>query len=301
MPNYNASIKNEFAYLREISILDVRDAFSLSIKDTLQLEASRIYILSGHLYIASKHSAYKLSRLTQDYLYLRSKIAIDSRFLFPTFSGKQLRYSKFIEHINRLTNQVELTTSWLSREQTQLLVNLRFNHQRQRYQQILACALMGTLATRPGEIAQLEKRDIDFGAKIIWLRSTKGQEIQTLPIYPVLLPILRKYLSHLDGPTAPLFQRQSGKKWTRKDVWKTMQEYGKQYGIENMTAQKMRPTVVMHLHENGASLAEIQSLTRHKQLGTLLDHYITPRRNDARKALTHLHPFPNHQSLKTEE
>ncbi len=228
----------------------------------------------------------------------------NSQFIFPTFSGKQLRCGKFIEHVNRLFKKAKITSTYrpedISKKELDILRSQRFSYQRIRYQHILASALMGTDATRPGEIAQLEKRDIYLDAKIIMLRKTKGQEIQSVPIYPVLIPILKKYLAYLPNPKTPLFIRATGRKWSRKDVLNSMKEFGRYCGIDGVTAQRMRPTVVLELYRNGATLAEIKDLTRHKQMGTLMDHYIAPQKDDARKALTYLNPFPikNENELK---
>lgn len=305
MTNSRAFTKLEFSYLREVTILEVIQAYSISAKDTLELEASQVCILQKDISINGNHHLHKMSQIAKDFFFLRKRNTPDSPFLFPTFSGKQLRYGKFIEHMNKLLQEAKGDGAWsngeLSQSQVRSLIALRFNYQKPRYQRIIACALMGTLATRPSEIAQLEKRDINLSAKTIKLQKTKSQELQTVPIFPALIPVLEKYLAHLPNSTTPLFSHTNGTKWSRKDVYQTMKEFGEHCGIDGVTAQRMRPTVVLELHRNGATLPEIQCLTRHKHLSTLMDHYIAPQKDDARHALLHLHPFPTDQSSQPSE
>jgi integrase len=64
----------------------------------------------------------------------------------------------------------------MSEEQLQALENMRFHIQRQRDQMVLAVTLCSFLGMRPSEVARLEKRDIDFSARLLLLRETKSQE-----------------------------------------------------------------------------------------------------------------------------
>ncbi len=150
---------------------------------------------------------------------------------------------------------------------------------------------MSLHATRPSEIAQLEKRDINIAGQLITFRKTKAQEQQRIPIHPAIISLLEKYIKHLPRAKSPLFIRSTGKQWNYRDVTKSLKKFGEACGISDVTGQKMRPSVVIELHRNKAPLHQIQSLTRHKQLNTLLDHYITPQQDDARKALHYLQPF----------
>jgi len=297
--------KTEFAYLRELTILEILQEGQISLREILSMKKSNIRITTDKIYIKHTQQEYDLSKLAKDYFFLHKKITHHSHFLFPTYSGKKLRRGKFIEHVNRLFKKAKITSTYhpekISQKELNILLSQRFSYQRARYQHIIVGALMGTIATRPGEIAQLEKRDVYLNAETIKLQETKGQEIQSVPIYPVLVPILKTYLDHLPNPKTPLFVRATGKKWSRKDVLNSMKEFGKYCGIDGVTAQRMRPTVVLELYRNGATLAEIQGLTRHKHMSTLQDHYIAPQKDDARKALTYLDPFPIEETSKLKE
>ena len=305
MSNLSIFTKVEFSYLRELTILEILQERQISLREILLIKKSNIRIATDNICINRTQQEYNLSQLAKDYFFLHKKITPNSHFLFPTYSGKQLRRGKFIEHVNHLFKKAKIPSAYhpeeISQKELSTLLSKRFSYQRIRYQHIVVGAIMGTDATRPGEIAQLEKRDIYLSDGIIKLQKTKGQEIQWLPIYPALKPILKKYLAHLPNPKTPLFIRASGKKWSRKDVLNSLKEFGKYCGIDGVTAQRMRPTVVLELYRNGATLTEIQDLTRHKQMGTLMDHYIAPQKNDARKALTHLHPFPTEETSELKE
>lgn len=288
----NGYIRDEFSFLRLVTLLELMDAFSFEIDKVITLETSNTCFLNSDLFILGEQGHYSLSSVAKDFLYIRSQIRIVSDLLFPSFSGRQLRMGRIVSHVNNLLREAGDSHVWQGDTvfdgMLEILKSLRFTYQRPRYQRVVSSAMMGTLATRPSEIAQLEKRDIDFGNQLIHLRHTKGQEPQTIPIYPKLLPVLEKYVSNLEKPKDPLFITKKGKQWTRKHVNQAMRQFALECGIENMTAQKMRPTVVLHLYDNGALLTHIQSLTRHKSLATLIDHYINPRKEGAREALSHL-------------
>ncbi len=290
MNNSRIFPKQEFSYLREMTLLEIHRQGNLSIKEILSLKKEQIYITENQFLI---DRIYPMSQTEETFFFLLTEVAPDSKLLFPTVSGKQLRLGKFIEHVNHLFKKAKINAVYklqkLSSDQMQQLLTLQFEYQKPRYQRILACALMGVEATRPSEIAQLEKRDINLGSETITLKVTKSQEIQQIPIYPQLVPILRRYLSHLPNPKTPLFSRSSGRKWSRKNILYAMKEFGEYCGIHGVTAQRMRPTVVMELFRNGATLEQIMQLTRHKYLATLLEHYINPLKNNARKALEHLY------------
>jgi site-specific recombinase XerD len=305
MSNSLLFTKTEFSYLRELTILEILQERHISLQEILSMEKSNIRITTDKIYIKHTQQEYDLSKSAKDYFFLHKKITPNSHLLFPTYSGKKLRRGKFIEHVNSLFKKANITSIYHPEQQIQeelrQLISQRFAYQRTRYQHVITGALMGTVATRPGEIAQLEKRDVYLSAETIKLQKTKGQEIQWVPIYPVLIPILKTYLEHLPTPKTPLFIRSTGRKWSRKDVSSSMKKFGKYCGIDGVTAQRMRPTVVLELYRNGATLAEIQGLTRHKQMGTLQDHYLAPQKDDARKALTYLNPFPIKEETQLKE
>jgi integrase len=288
--------KQEFAYLRDFIILDVLHNNSITLNILLSTKCQKD---SRYAWFYAKNTTLKFKKIYTDYIRLSKNLFPYKTYLVPTFSGKKLRQSKFLEHARRLLSETGAKVEPLSEEFKVIhlysLFEDRFYYQRPRYQIVLASALMSLHATRPSEIAQLEKRDINIAGQLIILRKTKGQEQQRIPIHPEIISLLEKFIKHLPRAKSPLFVRSTGKQWNYRDITRSLKKFGETCGISDLTGQKMRPSVVIELHRNKAPLHQIQSLTRHKQLNTLLDHYITPQQDDARKALSYLNPFPTDQ------
>ena len=132
--------------------------------------------------------------------------------------------------------------------------------------------MLGFQALRPGEVANLRKEDVDFDQNILILRETKSQEIQQAPIHQDLVSPLEKYVKYLKQGEY-LFVRSSNKPWTRKDVYLSVQELGKAFGIPDVNPRKMRSSVAHYLVSIGVPMNVVSKLLRHKDEATVPRHY----------------------------
>lgn len=306
MSSYSIFSKKEFTYVRTMALVEllVRQKARVSIDDLLLLKTEKVLVDNSFIEIPELSVRYQFSSGFDEFLYLREKIIDNSQIFFPSASGKKVRRSRFVSRVNRLLREAGGDASWsvdeLDENRLNLLESLRFSYKRQRYQIVLACGLMGTLATRPGEIAQLKKRDIKLNARKIIFKNTKGQERQDLPIHLDLYPFLRDYVSCLPSPTSPLFISRGGKIWGYKNVTKAMKAFGEYCGIGEIISRQMRPTVVMELLYNGAKIPEVVAITRHKDKQTFFDHYVSANLMEAKAGLSRLNPFGKSDSLSEE-
>jgi integrase len=128
------------------------------------------------------------------------------------------------------------------------------------------------MALRPGEVANLCKDDIDIDNMYMYLRETKSQEPQRLPIHPDLQSSLVRYVKHLK-PGEPLFIRMSKKQWDRKDVYLAVEKMSNHLGIDGIHPRRIRSTVASQMLRSGIPLKDVSALLRHKDIATTLRHY----------------------------
>lgn len=263
----NSQRLNEFRFLREITIVNVIREAGYSVQKTLQLQADEMPNLI---------SAQAVQHM-KEYLSCYHSLFPAVIFLFPTEDGALFAPAKFKQNLRKLLKLAGQPVSpshpaKLLEYQVQAILNLKFQYQRSKFQHILAASLLGLQALRPGEVANLRKEDIDFDRKILILRETKSQEIQQAPIHQDLVSPLEKYVTYLKQGEY-LFVRNSKKPWTRKDVYLSVQELGKVYGIPDVNPRKMRSSVAHYLISIGVPINVISKLLRHKDESTAPRHY----------------------------
>lgn len=263
----NSQKLNEFRFLREIMIVNVIREVGYSLQKTLQLQTDAAPDLISPQ--AVQHM--------KEYLSCHSSLFPATIFLFPTEDGALFIPTKFKQNFRKLLKLAGQPVSpshpaKLLEHQVQAVLNLKFQYQRSKFQQILAASLLGFQALRPGEVANLRKEDVDFDQNILILRETKSQEIQQAPIHQDLVSPLEKYVKYLKQGEY-LFVRSSNKPWTRKDVYLSVQELGKAFGIPDVNPRKMRSSVAHYLVSIGVPMNVVSKLLRHKDEATVPRHY----------------------------
>jgi integrase len=257
----------EFRYLRDIVItLTIRE-LDYSISQALEIKADQ------NLLFTSDQSRV----LIGEYSNCRNSIFPNSDLLFPTEDGTQYLPDKFLQSIKKLLQQAGVETkptnpTKMHPEQMNAILALKFEYQRPIFQLALATAVLGYMAFRPGEVANLRKEDIQLESKIIYLRDTKSQEPQEMPIHEDLVQILANYIKHLK-PGEPLFIRQSKKQWERKDVYRAVEKISVYYEIDGIYPRRIRSTVACQLLRKGIPIHMVSALLRHKDIATTLRHY----------------------------
>lgn len=279
---------NEFRFLREVAIIYMARETGLSLQKILQLTVEETPQLVSD----------RATRYMQEYLASRNNLFSKTVFLFPTEDGHLFVHNKFKQNLRKLLKLAGQSTSQLHPAkllefQVQAIVNLKFRYQRSKFQQILVAGLLGFLALRPGEVANLKKEDVDLERAVLTLRETKSQETQFAPIHADLLPALRNYLMHLK-PGENLFVRNTDKPWTRKEVNLSIRDLGKTFGVSDINPRKMRSSVTHYLIANGVPMNVISEILRHKDKATAPRHYTPLYEMEAVREATKLISFkPN--------
>ncbi len=257
----------EFRYLRDIVItLTVRE-LGHSLSQALEIRVGQSLVFTSN----------QSKALIGEYSNCRNSIFSDSDLLFPTEDGIQYLPDKFLQNIRKLLQQAGVPTkpnhpTKMHSEQINAILALKFEYQRPTLQLALATAMLGYMAFRPGEVANLRKEDIQLESKIIYLRDTKSQEPQEMPIHEDLQQILANYIKHL-APGEPLFIRQSKKQWERKDVYRAVEKISNYFEIDGIFPRRIRSTVACQLLRKGVPIHIVSALLRHKDIATTLRHY----------------------------
>ncbi len=257
----------EFRYLRDVVIILAVRKLNYSIPQALEINADQNLV-----FISDRDNI-----LFREYSNCRNTIFPDLSLLFPTEDGTQYLPNKFWQNIEKLLRQVgaQSLPSHLARipsEQIDAILALKFENQRPAFQQTLASGLLGFMALRPGEVANLCEDDIDIDSMKIYLRETKSQEPQRLPIHSDLQSSLTNYLKHLK-PGEPLFIRLSKKQWDRKDVYRAVGKLSIHFGLDGIYPRRIRSTVASQMLRIGIPLKDVSALLRHKDIATTLRHY----------------------------
>jgi integrase len=257
----------KFRFYRDMSIVLLVRQNNLSVQSTLQMK--RQTSLNGFM----------LANILSDYLKMRDELFPNAEWLFVTDDGQQYFARKFHQNIQKYLAQVNMPItpyhpSKLSHEQLRAILNLKFDYERHLLQQALVCILLGYLALRAEETANLITRDINLEKQTLYLCKTKSQKNQKVPIPKTLLPLLDAYLKHLK-PDEPLFIRHSGKQWDRRDVHIALAKFSKFHKIsEPVTPRIMRRTVAYHIkHVKKFPIEVVQVLLRHERADTTSMYY----------------------------
>jgi integrase len=257
----------EFRYLRDVVITLAVKELNYSIPQALDIKVDQ-----NLAFISDQANS-----LLREYSNCRSTIFPDLSQLFPTEDGTQYLPNKYWQNIERLLRQVGIQSPpshpvQLHYEQIEAILGLKFENQRPAFQLSLASGMLGFMALRPGEVANLREDDIDIDSMKMYLRETKSQEPQRLPIHSDLQSSLTSYLKHLK-PGEPLFIRLSKKQWDRKDVYLAVGKMSNHFGIEGIYPRRIRSTVASQMLRMGIPLKDVSALLRHKDIATTLRHY----------------------------
>lgn len=101
----------------------------------------------------------------------------------------------------------------------------------------------------------------------------KGNKERMVPVHPRALTAVRIYLTEREkrfkNPSAELFLGRTGKKLSRTQFWRRLQELGKRAGIkQHLHPHLLRHTFATHLLQGGADLRSVQEMLGHADLAT---------------------------------
>lgn len=107
-----------------------------------------------------------------------------------------------------------------------------------------------------------------------WIRVLgKGNKERMVPVHARALASVRGYIAEREKrfkePGAELFLGRTGKKMSRTQFWKRLQELGKRAGIkQGLHPHLLRHTFATHLLQGGADLRSVQEMLGHANLAT---------------------------------
>jgi integrase/recombinase XerD len=107
-----------------------------------------------------------------------------------------------------------------------------------------------------------------------WIRVLgKGNKERMVPVHARALAAVRGYIAERErrfkNPPAELFLGRTGKKLSRIQFWRRLQELGARAGIkQKMHPHLLRHTFATHLLQGGADLRSVQEMLGHADLAT---------------------------------
>jgi len=133
--------------------------------------------------------------------------------------------------------------------------------------------LLYATGLRVSELIKLEIDQVNLKAGYLICRGKGGKE-RVVPFGSSAQAALRRYLSEvrpllLKEESPYLFLTRQGKPFTRQGLWKLLQQYAVQAGLEEkVSPHVLRHSFATHLLERGADLRSVQILLGHSQITT---------------------------------
>lgn len=133
--------------------------------------------------------------------------------------------------------------------------------------------LLYATGIRASELINLNMKDINLRAGVLYCRGTKG--VRSIPVYPSAIVSVSDYMYRmrgiLIGPDSgnALFVNLNGGRLTRQGFWKIIKGYAVEAGItKEITPHTLRHSFALHLLENGASVKDIQTMMGHADISS---------------------------------
>ncbi len=130
--------------------------------------------------------------------------------------------------------------------------------------------LLYAAGLRVSELIGLKQLDFDpqSGLLKVW---GKGSKQRLVPVHPTAQSILETYLTHWRSQFSPIdkeiFLNRSGRALSRQAVWKAINKYARQAGIEKkISPHTFRHSFATHLLQGGADLRTVQMLLGHASI-----------------------------------
>jgi len=124
---------------------------------------------------------------------------------------------------------------------------------------------------RVSEITGLKVTDLDEGRRLIFIRRAKGKKDRVVSLSPVMLIMLREYLTRYQ-PKEFIFEGQHpGKQYSIRSLENIIQEAKIRAGIKKAGSMHMlRHSFATHLLDKGTDVVFIQKLLGHNNIKTTL-------------------------------
>ena len=153
----------------------------------------------------------------------------------------------------------------------------------------LIISLLYSSGLRLSELINLKVGDLEFGEKIGWVRSGKGNKDRMFLLSEKMIPDLKNHLRGMKNDDY-IFQGWEGRISARA-VQKVISVVAKKAGIEkNVHVHTLRHSFATHLLESGEDIRKIQELLGHTNLNTtqLYTHLTTEQLKKVKNPLDSL-------------
>ena len=139
----------------------------------------------------------------------------------------------------------------------------------------LVIAVLYGCGLRNYELCNLERKDIDFDRKTVFVKKQKGNYDRYVPLSDLLIRGLKKYFA-TENPYRWVFNSQvtkdgQVKQYTQSGVrWAIKEARSKINSRKKITAHTLRHTYATHLLEDGLDIVSIKELLGHAYIETTL-------------------------------
>lgn len=131
-------------------------------------------------------------------------------------------------------------------------------------------SLLYSCGLRIGEALNIKVSSIDLSRKLLHIKSGKGRKDRYLPISPIMIGLLEKYIQQYK-PKLYLFEGQSSPKYSAVSARQVLKRVLKNTQIQkHVTLHTLRHSYATHLLENGTDLRFIQELLGHSSPKTTM-------------------------------
>jgi len=224
--------------------------------------------------------------------------------LFDFFKRKKLVNGNLFKDISRVKEQKKLPDNILGEKDMQeLLIELsgywkteeEIREVVRRYKVHVICEIMYSTAMRIGEVAGLEKEDIDFRKKGIHLKASKGGKSRLVFLNDYTYEILKIYVREIYPLLKALYYQGSKKLFCADNrrlvviVNQELEKVSSKLRCGKVTCHSFRHAVGYHLLRAGCDIRYIQYLLGHKRIKNT-EVYTKVGKDDLRAKVDQYHP-----------
>ena len=155
---------------------------------------------------------------------------------------------------------------------------LRHPKKRCQFSELRAWAIVNLLVNngiRAASVRAIQNRDVDLDANVILLRHTKARKVQTVPLSPAIVAVLREYMRDRGGdPEEFFFPNINGDQLSAAALRSLIRRYNLSRGVDKTGIHAFRHTFArMYLVDCGGDALKLQKLLGHSTLD-MTKHYV---------------------------
>lgn len=221
-------------------------------------------ITDNQIRIYQKHLAEKPNQTRQGIL---SESYIHSQLLAVKM------YFEYLERINKINKnpfvlKLKLPVNKVKRILTQQEIQTLYNHCRSQKETIILHLCYGC-GLRRSEVHNLNKTDINFEKKVLFVRKGKGKKRRAIPITEGIAQGFKQFLEYqINTEKLPFLVDNRGNRMSGDTIYKTFKNLLKKARIQEVSLHHLRHSIATHLLENDMSIEMVRDFLGHQQLST---------------------------------